>query len=30
MSAPTFKHLKMKDVNGVAVIDFVGPDWSPD
>ena len=24
MSAPTFKHLKMKDVNGVAVIDFVG------
>ena len=24
MSAPTFKHLKMKDINGVAVIDFVG------
>ena len=24
MSAPTLKHLRMKDVNGVAVIDFVG------
>jgi len=23
MSAPTLKHLQMKDVNGVAVIDFV-------